>query len=687
MASDRVPEPPDGNPYIEDPSLAFDPVEELTEDEAREQAQALREAIDHHDVRYYTFADPIIADKAYDALFEQLEALEDAFDLDRTNSPTQRVGGPPLDELETVEHVAEMLSLDASEDAEDVRAWATRVEETVGEVAFTGEPKFDGFSIELVYEDGQLVRAVTRGDGSRGEAVTANVRTIGQVPLRLANAPERLAVRGEIYMPIDGFHALNKDRVERGEDPFANPRNAAAGTVRLLDPSTVAKRPLKLFVYEVMDTSGELPATQAEVLDALAGYGFPVCEKIDRFDGIDAFIDYRDTLLEEREDLNYEIDGAIAKVDDRSTWPELGETARHPRWAFAHKFPPKSGETTLREITVQVGRTGKLTPVALLEPVDVQGVTISRATLHNAAQARKLGVQPGARVRIERAGDVIPYVAEVTEGGQEDAFEMPEACPVCGSEVVQEGEHHFCTGGIACPAQLRARLEHFGQREAMDIEGLGEKTATLLVDEGLVSGIVDLYRLEVEDLVGLDRFAEKSARNLVEEIEASKEPSLPSFLYALGIRRIGEDTARRLADRFTLAELREATEDEIADVEGIGPEGSASVHAFFASETGEATVQGLLDAGVHPHREARGDELDGLTLVFTGALEGYTRGEATELVEQHGARVTGSVSGNTDYVIAGSDPGSKLDQARERGVDVLDEAGFEEQILSRIDAS
>jgi DNA ligase (NAD+) len=683
-AADHTVEPPEGNPYVEDPDLDFEPVEDLSREEAEDQAEALRRAVDHHDVRYYTLADPVISDKAYDGLFDRLRELEEAFDLDRTNSPTQRVGGPPLDELETVEHVAPMLSLDDGEDAQDVRDWWDRVVDAVGAVPLHAEPKYDGFSIELVYEDGELVRAVTRGDGETGEEVTANVRTIGQVPLHLHDAPDELAVRGEIYMPKSGFHELNRKRVERGDDPFANPRNAAAGTVRLLDPSKVAQRPLEIFVYEVLATDADLPDEQSAVQDRLARWGFPVPVRTAVHDSVEGFIAFRDDLLEDRDDLDHEVDGAIAKVEDRTTWPELGTTARHPRWAFAYKFPAKSGATTLRDVTVQVGRTGKLTPVALLDPVDVQGVTISRATLHNETQARELGVKEGAQVRVERAGDVIPYVAEVTDGGEGGAFEMPEACPVCRSEVAAEGEYHFCTGGLACPAQLRARLEHYGQREALDIEGLGEKTAQLLVDEGLVEGIVDLYHLTHEELVDLERYADKSARNLLEEIEASKEPDLGRFLYGLGIRHVGEDTARRLADAFPLDELRGASAETIQQVDGVGPEVAESVHAFFQG-AGGATVEGLLEAGVNPQRGTRGDELEGLTVVFTGALDGWTRSEATELLESHGARVTSSVSGNTDYLVAGEDPGSKLDDAQaEESVEILDEDGFREEILDRV---
>jgi DNA ligase (NAD+) len=643
----------------------------------------LREAIDYHDYRYYTLNDPLVADHAYDRLFERLVDLEETFELDRAGSPTLRVGGPTLDELATVEHVRPMLSLNASEEAEDVRSWARTVQREVADQRFSCEPKFDGFSVEIVYEEGRIARAVTRGDGRRGEDVTENVLTIGQLPTRIPQAPERLAVRGEVYMPKDAFQRLNRRRVEQGKDPFANPRNAAAGTVRMLDPSTVAKRPLRVFAFDILATTAEDPATQSEAIERLRGYGFPVSDRYDVVDDVEAFVAYRDELAADREALAFEVDGAIAKVDDRSVWGELGTTARHPRWAFAYKFPPKTGTTRVQAITVQVGRTGQLAPVALLDPVTVQGVTISRASLHNEAQIRELGVGGGAEVTVERAGDVIPQVKEVVEPG-EGTFAMPETCPVCGSEVVEEGPQHFCTGGLACPAQLRGRLEHFGSREAMDIEGLGERTAHLLVEEGLVEDLVDLYRLEVEDLVAHDRYAEKSARNLVDEIEASEDVDLASFLYALGIRHVGRDMARRLARGFTLAELVEADEDQLQQVDGWGRRVAASNRGFFDGR-GREPVVALLAVGVQPRREhGGGDELAGLTLVFTGSLDAYTRQEATELVEDHGARVTSSVSSNTDYVIVGDDPGSKLDEAEERGVPVLDEQAFADELLGQL---
>ncbi|MDY6770641.1 MAG: NAD-dependent DNA ligase LigA [Candidatus Nanohaloarchaea archaeon] len=671
---------PQDNPYVHNPELAFDDPEELSQDEAEQQVELLREAISYHDHRYYVENDPVISDKAYDTLYHRLEELEDRFDLQDPNSPTQRVGGEPMDELETVEHVTEMLSLDSSEEEDEVRAFDRRVRDEVGDVRYSIEPKFDGLSVELVYEDGELDRAVTRGNGTEGEDITANVRTIRSVPLQLEDAPDELVVRGEIYMPREGFQQLNRERVQQGKDAFANPRNAAAGTVRQLDPSVVADRPLDIFCYDIMQTSAEL-YSQDEVFNLLERIGFPVSDHNDIVDDIDAFIDYRDRLLDRRDDLNYDIDGVVAKIDDIGTRDELGATASHPRWAYAYKFPPKTGETTVRDIVVQVGRTGKLTPVALLDPVDVQGVTISRASLHNEKQAQQLGVAPGATVTVERAGDVIPQVKEVVSEG-DGTFTMPDSCPVCGSEVVGEAEHHYCTGGASCPAQLKRRLQYFASDEAMDIDGLGEQVAAQLVEQGLVEDLTDLYRLSEDDLVELPSFAEQSASKLLEGIEASKETDLTGFLTALGIRHVGRATARELAARFTLDELREASQEELEQVEDIGPQVATSITAFFAEN--DDLVQELLDAGVTPERRETGDELDGVTLVITGSIEGWTRDELEDLLERHGADVTSSVSGNTDYLVVGEDPGeTKLSDAEEHDVEKLDPDAFRAKILDR----
>ncbi|SDZ84814.1 DNA ligase (NAD+) [Haloplanus vescus] len=677
-------EEPADNPYVHAPDTSFTPVEELDASAAREQVSQLRAAVEYHDYRYYVENDPVVSDAAYDALFARLDRLEDAFDLHDENSPTQRVGGEPLDELETVDHVAPLLSLQSSGEREEIREFDRRIREAVGDVDYSAEPKFDGFSVEVVYEDGAFERAVTRGDGQQGEDVSANVRTIGSVPLHLpASAPDSLAVRGEVYMPRTGFQELNERRVQRGDDPFANPRNAAAGTVRLLDPETVADRPLDAFFYDVIDTSADL-GSQTEAFDLLRDLGFRVNDETTVVDDVDAVLDYRDRLMAERDDLEYEIDGIVAKVVDFDAREQLGSTARHPRWAFAYKFPARTGRTTVERIVVQVGRTGKLTPVVLLEPVDVQGVTISRATLHNAGQARELGVTEGASVEIERAGDVIPEVVEVVEGGEVGAFEMPDTCPVCDSEVVQEGEHHFCTNA-SCPAQLRRSLEHFCSRDAMDIEGLGAEAADQLVDAGLVESPADLYDLNRDELVALEGWGERSAGNLLDELDASTDVALATFVYALGIRHVGTERARALAGAFSLDALLDASVEDLQAVEDVGPEVAEAVVSFFDIESNVEMVERLLDAGVTPERRDRGEELEGLTLVFTGSVPGYTRAELTELLETHGANVTSSVSGETDYLVVGENPGArKQSQAAEEGVATLDPDAFEERILSQL---
>ncbi|MFB6101306.1 MAG: NAD-dependent DNA ligase LigA [Haloplanus sp.] len=677
-------EEPEDNPYVRDPDTSFTPVEELSEADAREQVERLREAIEYHDYRYYVENDPVISDPAYDTLFDRLQRLEDAFDLHDENSPTRRVGGEPLDELETVDHVAPLLSLQSSGDESQIREFDRRIREAVGDVDYSAEPKFDGFSVEVVYEDGAFDRAVTRGDGQEGEDVSANVRTIGSVPLHLPDAPDLLAVRGEVYMPRSGFQELNERRLERGDDPFANPRNAAAGTVRLLDPETVADRPLDVFFYDVIDTSADL-GSQTEAADLLREQGFRVNDETTVVDDVDAVVDYRDRLMEKRDDLEYEIDGVVAKVVDFDAREELGSTARHPRWAFAYKFPPRTGETTVERIVVQVGRTGKLTPVALLDPVDVQGVTISRATLHNATQIHELGVSEGATVRIERAGDVIPEVAEVVDGeAGETSFEMPDTCPACGGPVAREGEHHYCTNA-SCPARLRRSIQHFCSRDAMDIEGVGERAADQLVDAGLVSSVADLYDLDRAELTDLEGWGERSAEQLLDELEASTDVDLGTFVYALGIRHVGTERARALAAAFSLDELMDASVEDLRSVEDVGPEVAEAVVSYFDTEENVEMVERLLDAGISPERRERGDELDGLTLVFTGSVPGYTRSELTDLLETHGANVTSSVSGETDYLVVGENPGTrKREQAEEAGVETLDPDAFEERILSEI---
>lgn len=673
---------PEDNPYVRKPETNFQEPEELSKEEAKKQVEKLREAVEYHDYRYYVENDPVISDKAYDKLFERLEKLEQEFDLTDPNSPTQRVGGEPLDEFETVEHVKDMMSIAASEEEEDVRDWSQRINDKVDNPKYHCEPKFDGLSVEVVYEDGEFVRAVTRGNGVEGDDISENVKTIRSVPLTLQEAPDFLVLRGEIYMPKTGFQELNKERVEQGKDPFANPRNAAAGTVRQLDPSVVADRPLDVFFYDVMECSEDL-RTHRKAVKLMQNAGLRVSKLNQMVDDVNGFVEYREELNQKREDLEYEIDGAVAKVNSFEHRETLGETSAHPKWAYAYKLPAKKEETVVQKIVVQVGRTGKLTPVALLEPVDVHGVTVSRATLHNASQVEELGVSEGAKVRVERAGDVIPEVVEVIEE-KETNFEMPEECPACGSEVEKEGEYHFCTGGISCPAQLKRSLEHFSSLGAMDIEGIGEKVADQLVETGLVKKVPDLYQLEKKDLLELEKFGEKSAEKLLREIENTKNPELANFIFGLGIRHVGKETSRTLAQNFALEELMEASEEELRELEDVGPQVSASIRSFFSGE-GTQTVEELTNLGVKPERKEYGEELEGIKLVITGSIEGYTREELIDLLEQHGADVTSSVSSETDYLVVGENPGeTKREKAEEVEVEEIDANEFRDKILTKV---
>ncbi|MFB6311595.1 MAG: NAD-dependent DNA ligase LigA, partial [Salinirussus sp.] len=502
--------PPAENPYIEEPDTTFEPVAELSTEAAKNQAEQLREAIRYHDYRYYVEADPVVSDRVYDELFERLRTLEEAFDIQTDDSPTQRVGGEPVDELETVEHVQPMLSIEAGDEPGDVQEFDDRVRRELeaagwdGSIAYFCEPKFDGLSVEFVYENGTFERAATRGDGEEGDDVTAQVRTIPSVPNQLrGDYPAELVLRGEVYMPREAFQAYNRERIEAGDDPFANPRNAAAGTLRQLDPSVVAERPLAAYFFEVLDASRDFE-TLSGLYETLPAWGLRVTELAELVDDIEAAIDYRDDLLASRDELDFEIDGAVITVNDREAWNILGTTSRAPRWSFAYKFPARAEETTLRDVVVQVGRTGRLTPVALLDPVDVGGVTVSRATLHNPAEIERLGVAIGDRVRVQRAGDVIPQVVEVLESADETAtVEFPDTCPACDSPVERDGPLAFCTGGLACPAQLERALVHYASREGLDIEGLGEERVEQLMDAGLLESLPDLYRLTVDALAEL----------------------------------------------------------------------------------------------------------------------------------------------------------------------------------------
>ncbi|AGN02948.1 NAD-dependent DNA ligase LigA [Salinarchaeum sp. Harcht-Bsk1] len=675
------------NPYLEDPPTDFEPTDDLSEDRASEQAALLREAIREHDRRYYVEHDPVIADRTYDALFDRLVDLEEAFDLETADSPTNRVGGEPVDEFPTVEHVAPMLSIDQSGEESEVRAFDDRVRREVGEVTYVCEPKFDGVSLEVVYQDGHLQRVVTRGDGVEGDGVTNNARTVPSIPQRLSgDPPSDLTVRGELYMPRDDFQAYNRELVERGEEPFANPRNATAGTIRQQDPSVVAERPLAFVAFGVLDTSDPWPSRWAEHT-ALPELGLPVSDRVERHDSIDGVIAYRDELVATRDDLDFEVDGAVVKVNDREQQETLGTTSRHPRWAFAYKFPPRSEETTVRDVVLQVGRTGRATPVALMDPVDVGGVTVSRASLHNPEQIAELGVSIGDRVRVERAGDVIPQVVEVLDGANEDVhFKYPDECPACGTELERDGPIARCPAGLECPAQRRRSIQHYASRGALDIEGLGEETVDLLVDEGLVETPADLYELTVEDLADLEGFGERAATRLVDAIQDAREPDLSDFVTALGIPEVGGTTARTLARTFgSLDALRNATTDELEAVDDVGPIVAERIRDFFEADANQRVLDDLLEHvdPQAPDVEIGGGPFEGETIVFTGSLPSMTRQEATEQVERQGGNVTSSVSSNTDFLVVGENPGTtKRADADANDVAELDGEAFEERLTS-----
>jgi len=689
------------NLYLDAGGVSFEPLEELDAEAAARQAADLSAAIRHHDHRYYVLDDPLIADGAYDVLFRRLQEIEATFpELRAPDSPTQRVGGAVKAELAEVEHQAPMQSLDSGAEESDLRDFDERVRKGLGAdgVDYVAELKFDGLSIEAVYRSGVLEVGATRGDGMRGEQVTDNLRTIASIPLRLeGEAPSMLAVRGEVYVPLQGFYRLNRERLERGEEPFANPRNLAAGALRQLDSAITAQRPLDAFFYDILAVewgpSGRAgggvvaatpvpPETHLEELERLRAWGFKVDDRSRHCPDIEAAIAYHHELDEERDELPYEIDGVVIKVNRVDYQRQLGTRSRSPRWAYAYKFAPRLEVTTIEDIVLQVGRTGILTPVAQLAPVEVGGVTISRASLHNYDQVRDKDIRPGDKVRVARAGDVIPYVVErVDERSDRERtapFEMPERCPVCDAHVVREGAYFVCTGGISCRAQLLGAVEHYASRHALDIEGLGEKTVRQLLDEGLIrDSIVDVYGLTVDTLVPLERFGEKKAENLINAIEERKDISLGRLIYGLGIRHVGEHVAEVLAREFgDIHALMAADVERLIEVHEIGPGSAESVAEFFAEPHNRGVVERLLAVGVTPRVEERQRLFDGERFVVTGALERWSRDEIGSLLEGAGARVTSSVSKQTDYVVVGGKPGSKARKAENLGVPVLDEAGF-----------
>ncbi|CAH2032364.1 NAD-dependent DNA ligase LigA [Trichlorobacter ammonificans] len=662
-------------------------------DEQARRAAELRRLIEHHNRCYYEQDQPEISDAEFDRLFQELQQIEaQRPDLLTVDSPTLRVGGTPLDRFTQVRHSLPMLSLENALHEADILAFEQRIRTLLGladtePLSWQCEPKMDGLAVELVYRDGLLVQASTRGDGEVGEEVTANIRTIASVPLRLHGnrLPSLLEVRGEVYLPLDGFQHLNRQREEAGETPFANPRNAAAGSIRQLDSRMAAQRPLALVCYGVgVVEGGPESATQTELMAQLAQWGLPVSHLGQKVEDIHGVIAYFSDMLSRRDSLPFEIDGVVVKVDSLSLQRELGEKSRSPRWAIACKFPPRRATTRIRAIELSVGRTGVITPVALLESVDLSGVTVSRATLHNWDEIARKDIRIGDRVVVERAGDVIPAVVEVLKeqrDGTEQALPEPAHCPVCGAPAARlDGEVAVrCQGGITCPPQLAESIIHFASRSAMDIEGLGSKYIEQLINLGMVRDVADLYGLTKDHFMQFERMGDKLAENLLTAIAVSKERDLAAFIFALGIRHVGERTAKLLAERFgSIQALAAAPLDDLVAIRDVGPTVAASIRSFFDNPSHQAIVQRLLAAGVRPSQRpaATGSHLKGLTFVFTGTMERLGRDEARRLVEQAGGNVTGSVSRKTSYVVAGSEAGSKLDKARALGVTILTEEQF-----------
>ena len=667
----------------------------MDQEAAAQRITFLSEELERHNRLYYEKDMPEITDAEYDALFKELQDLEQGFpELALPDSPTKRVGGRPLAKFSQVRHTMPMLSLENGFTEEDIRDFDDRVKRFLGlaadaTVSYMCEPKMDGVAVELVYQQGLFAIGSTRGDGLVGEEVTENLKTIKDIPLRLRveEPPELLTVRGEVFLPLAPFRKFNKEREEEGLPVFANPRNAAAGSLRQLDSRITAKRPLSIFCYAQGETHGISFASQSDFLARIPAWGLPVNPLIRVVPGIEEVLAYYADMMEKRDELPYEIDGVVVKVDPYSMQRDLGEKSRSPRWAIALKFPPRQATTVVEDIVPQVGRTGVITPVAHLAPVNVSGVMVARATLHNWEEMQRKDIRKGDTVVVERAGDVIPAVVRVVtekRQGTETALAIPLACPECGGEIVRiPGEVAVRCVGLACPAQLRESLKHFASRRAMDIDGLGEKFIEQLLSLKLVRDVADIYRLKREDFMQFERMGEKLSENLLHAIEGSKSRDLSRFIFALGIRNVGEHTAKLLADAFGSVEnLAQASEEELTSIREVGPQVAESITDFFKNEENRRIIERLLAAGVRPSVEEKrvGGKFTGKTFVFTGTLTRFTRDDAKKIVEIEGGHAAGSVSKKTDYVVAGTEAGSKLDKAVQLGVRVLTEEEFLELV-------
>jgi len=670
----------------------------MTSPAIEQRVRELRDQINYHNYRYYVLDEPEISDAEYDRLMRELQELERQYpELITPDSPTQRVGAAPLEEFETVSHTIPMLSLDNGFDEADILEFDQRIRKLLpsGEpIEYVAECKLDGLAVELVYERGMLTVGSTRGDGIVGENVTQNLKTIRTVPLRLIDRklpiPERIEVRGEVVIPVSAFEKLNQQREQAGEPLFANPRNAAAGSLRQLDPKITASRPLEIFFHSLGQVIGYEFETHWQFLEALLYWGMRVTPQRRLCRTLDEVFQFYRELEQQRDQLPYEIDGVVIKLNNLAQRDVVGIKSRSPRWAIAYKFPARQEITQILEIKAQVGRTGTLTPVAIMRPVQIGGVEVSRATLHNQDEIDKKDIRVGDWVVVQRAGDVIPEVVKVVESrrtGAERKYQLPSTCPVCGGHVVRlPGEAAHRCQNLSCPAQLKQQIRHFASRNAMDIEGLGDKLIDQLVDKGLVKDTADLYFLTKSQWANLERMADKSAQNILDALERSKTITLERFIYSLGIRYVGEHTASLLADHFkTLDNLKKATYEELLSVYEIGVQTAQSIVQFFKEPKNLETIDRLLKAGItiQAQQPTKSDQLAGKTFVFTGTLQSMTRDEAERLVESLGGRAASSVSKKTDYVVVGTDPGSKATKARELGVTILNEQEFKE-LLSRL---
>ncbi len=653
---------------------------------SRQRIEELRQQINDHNYRYYVLDDPCIPDAEYDRLLRELIALEEKFpELIIPGSPSQRVGAKPLEAFEEVAHRLPMLSLGNALAEDEMRAFDKRIREKLDtdEIIYSGETKLDGLAVNILYQQGELQNAATRGDGYTGEDITQNIKTISSIPLLLRgeHIPAQVEVRGEVFITHEGFLKLNEQQLAQQQKEFANPRNAAAGSLRQLDPAITAARPLSFFAYGIGDYQGDIElSSHTQVLQQLLQWGVPVSTESCRLSGVDKCLDYYRKIGERRDRLAYDIDGVVFKVDDIEQQQQLGYVSRAPRWAIAYKFPPLEEMTQVLDIDVQVGRTGALTPVARLAPVQVAGVTVTNATLHNMDEIRRKDVRIGDWVYIRRAGDVIPEVVSVIKDKRKNVslFDMPARCPVCDSEVIkQENEAVYrCSGGISCSAQGIQAIIHFASRKAINIDGLGDKLIEQLKQTGLITTVADLYSLEIDQLADLERMGEKSAANIVQALHDSTETTLPRFIYALGIREVGEATARALAMHFQdLDAIMKANIDELIEVTDVGPVVARNIHTFFQQPHNLEIIQRLLDAGIHwqEKQQQENSQLKDKSFVLTGTLSSMSRDEAKEKLQALGARVSGSVSKKTDYVVFGESPGSKYDKAEKLGVTLLSE--------------